>query len=442
MANKVNLTSYVSEGKKVITASVQRTYENPNRAIAETKVTTNEDDKHNHRDWVYWGPTNNYPQEVLQDLRKSSLVKRIFNDLANIHVGSDILYGTYEVQENGTRLFVPAYSQEIEDFIFENDAFEVQKELVLDLETFYNAFPEFIWNKAGTKIVQYGRVKAAYCRISKPQNNRSKFVYVSSRWPNPSKEHYSRIAIDNGSGNNLKKFCLPLSYPSMDLGSRYSRPHWDSVRENGWLDIAANVPKILNIIYANQAVIKYRIDIYDKYYENVYSDWNEVSAKVQQERKDNLEDELTEFLSDMENYGKSLITYYPTNDAGEKLAGITIEAVDNKRLSKDGNFLVDASAANSEICFATGMPVVLSGVGVPGARSSQGSGSTIREELWKMQALMAPNRNISLKPLRLISHLNKWRINGKRVVWKYGDTSTLQTLNKNPNGKEPAVLGD
>jgi hypothetical protein len=441
---KVKLTQVVGQGKKVqMIATVQRGYESPVRGAKETTppdhITT---PVSNQRPWMNWGVNNMWPQEVMTDLRKSSLVKRIFNDLSDIHVGSGLLYGTYEILEDGTRIFKPAYIQEVEDFLEQNDVFEVQKQLAIDLECLFNAFPEMIWDEKHTKIVQYSAIKAPYCRIQrKDSKDRASFVYVASRWPNPTQQQYKRVGIDNGSSTGLYKFCLPLAYPTMDLGLYYSIPHWDTVRQNGWLDVAEKVPQILNTIYANESILKYQVTVPMNYFTDSYCDWNDMSADQQNDAKTSLETDLTDFLSDIDNYGKSFISYVKMNDDGTKKPGIEIAAIDNRKLSKDG-FLIDAAAANSEICFATGMPVVLSGVGVPGAKSSQGSGSTIREELWKMQALMASRRDVSLKPLRLISRINKWKVGDKSIVWKYGDISTIQTLNKNPNGKEPAVTGE
>jgi hypothetical protein len=444
MKSKINFTSAVGEGKNVVmTASVQRLYESPQRGAKETVVKEPDEKQMNAKPWVPWGPTNMYPQEVMKDLRKSSLIKRIFNDLSDIHVGSGLIYGTYEDSEEGTRIFKPGYLEEVDEFLMENDAFAVQKQLALDLETVFNAFPEFIWNDKHTKIVQYNPIKAPYCRTQRRNTSgRSKFVYVSGKWPMPSINQYSRVAIDNGSGENLYKFCLPISYASMDLGLYYSIPHWDTIRNNGWLDVAEKVPRIINTMYANESILKYQVIIPMTYFSDSYCDWEDMTDAEQEEAKKLLEEDLSEFLSDIKNYGKSFNSYVKVSEDGTTLKpAIEIKSVDNSKLSKDG-FLVDAAAANAETCFATGYSVVLSGVGVPGAKSSQGSGSTIREELWKMQAMMASRRDVSLKPLRLITKINEWKIDGKRIVWKYGDISTIQTLNKNPDGKEPVVTGD
>lgn len=440
---KINFTSSVSKGRNVVfKATVQRGYESPQRGAKETIIKEPDSNSLSTRPWMPWGPNNMYPQDVMEDLRKSSLVKRIFNDLSDIHVGSGILYGKYEIEDAGTRTFIPAYEEEIENFLLDNDVFEVQKQLVLDLETLFDAFPELIWNKAHTKIEQYGRNKAVYARMGRRDaNGRIKFTYHSSKWPAPTQKQYSRVAVDNGSSTSLYKFTFPIQYPTMDIGLYYSIPHWDAVRQNGWLDVAEKVPKILNTLYSNESILKYKVTVPMSWFKDSYCDWNEMTATQKGEAKAELEKDLTEFLSDIDNYGKSFISYVKANEDGTLKPSIEITAIDNKKMSKDG-FLIDAAAANSEICFATGMPVVLSGVGVPGAKSSQGSGSTIREELWKMQALMASRRDVSLKPLRLISRINKWSIDGKPVVWKYGDISTIQTLNKNPNGKEPVVTGD
>jgi hypothetical protein len=198
---------------------------------------------------------------------------------------------------------------------------------------------------------------------------------------------------------------------------------------------------IKKAIFKNQATLKYHVKIPSDYFAKNCQNWNGLNDAEKEKLKDGIEERLEKYLADVENSGKSVTTYTYKDALGNE-TGIEITAIDNKL--KDGAYLPDATAGNAETLFALGINPGIIGVGIPGSRDSQGSGSYVREELWKMQALIMADRNVTLAPLRHISRLNNWAKkynNGNPIHWAYGDISTLETMNQNKQGRKDIIQG-
>jgi hypothetical protein len=393
-------------------------------------------------DWVNWGKNNNFPEEVMRDLRESTIGKRILSDRAKRHVGAGIAYYTKKVEDN--RLIeVPLYIPEIEDYLEANKVFAVQKAIVEDLETFFNAMPYFRLGRGGKLIASYGYKKMIHCRFGEMEegNNHIDKIFHSYNWPNPKigddKDVVDIDIYDEKEPLKHKRFVYPLRYSTSDECLYYELAIWDSVRQNGWMAIDQLVPKLKQHIFENQAILKYHIKIpYDYWYRKYGAKCWE--GKTEAEKNDAIQNELQNmdtFLKGAENSGKSFISFYGHDPVTNKpYPGWEIVAIDNKLKSDD--YLPDATAAYSAICFAMGYDPTLIGAGLIDKRSSGGSGSDKRESLTNLQSSMPIDRMVSLEPLRLITRVNKWnekyasQLNGGRIHWAYIDTDTSQTLNE------------
>lgn len=436
------LKSMVRVSKKAVFVYQQPKAELPNETIPKENKNGS---KFSTNDWYPWGDSNQFPQEVMKDARKSNVLKRGLKTLARVHYGSGPIYYTLELNEKGLPTVKRLYITEIEQWLEKTNAYGNQMELILDLETFHNGWTEYYFNKSplmkGAEIIGYKRQKAVYCRHKKQDESGAiKSVFISAKWPNPGADERAEIKYYYD-GIRDKKHALFHRYSSMDEGIYYELAEWDTVRKNGWLEVSYTVPMIKKAIFKNQATIKYHIEIPSDYFAKNCANWDGMNEKEREKMKDKVEKALEDYLADVENSGKSVTTYKYKDALGNE-TGITITAIDNKL--KDGAYLPDATAGNAETLFALGINPGIIGVGIPGSRDSQGSGSYVREELWKMQALISADRYISLEPLRHISRINKWaeKYNGgKPIHWAYGDISTLDTLNENKQGRKDIIQG-
>ena len=118
------------------------------------------------------------------------------------------------------------------------------------------------------------------------------------------------------------------------------------------------------------------------------------------------------------------------DDAGNYVEGVTITAIDNK--IKDGAYLPEASAGNSEILFAFGVDPTLIGHGVPGGKLGGGGGSDKREAFTILNALMKTPRETTLEIWEFLQEYNGWDEN----LMAGFESTILTTLDKNPTGQE------
>ncbi|MGV4509084.1 hypothetical protein ACQ1Q1_11950, partial [Ornithobacterium rhinotracheale] len=96
-----------------------------------------------------------------------------------------------------------------------------------------------------------------------------------------------------------------------------------------------------------------------------------------EKKRDEVVNTIDEHMSGNEAAGRSLISPYFKDMNGNLMRGIEIVPIDDK--IKDGNFLPDAAAGNSQILFAMGVDPSLIGAGIPGGKNLSGSGSDKRE---------------------------------------------------------------
>lgn len=393
-------------------------------------------------DWIKWGDDNRFPEHVMADLAESTVARPILERRAKIHVGAGLYYYTIDIEEGGKRVKRPLYIPEIEEFMDMNNSHAVQFGLANDLEHFFNAMPVYSLNTGKTEIAGIDFLKMYHTRMGKPdeKDNKIKHVCFSYNWPNPSKEKDEYLTYNIY--NPLKPLkhahiVTPLRYNTSNECIYYELAVWDGIRQNGWLDIERLVPKLKKHIFQNQAILKYHVKIPYDYWVRKYT--KEVWVKLGKKGQDNAVKEelqkLDKFLSGVENSGKSFVSFYGHDPiSGKPYPGFEITAIDNKLKSDD--YLPDASAAITAVCFAMGYDPTNMGSVMADKRGSGGSGSDKREALANLQSSMLVDRSVSLEPYRLITRVNKWNekyskeLGGKRIHWGYLDVDNSHTLDQ------------
>lgn len=438
---KAEFTTYYTDGRPAYVSTLGIS----GNALKEKKEPELKADQTGSKPWSPWGSDNMFPNQVMEDLRLSTVGKRILSNRAHTHVGSDLIYYRIEVDDKGKRNKLPLYIPEIEDFLEENNVWAKQKAIVEDLETFYNAFAQLHFRRDGKKAVAgYSAKKSIFSRVEKmnPSSRRIENLYYSYTWPNPKEAEFTKIPMFDSDNPERFPICVvPLKYSTSDNTIYYELAIWDSVRQNGWMEVDRMVPELKKYMLKNQSIIKYHIKIPFSYWERKYGKetWvkytaPEKDAKIAQELAS-----LDTFLKGVSNTGKSFISGYDIDKiTGKENSGWIIEALDHK--IQDGIHLLDTSAAYSAILFAMGYDPTLIGANLIDKRSSGGSGSDKRESLHNLQASMPVDRSVSLEPLRIITRINGWNntyakeLNNGRIHWAYADAEG-QTLDQNPTGK-------
>jgi len=395
-------------------------------------------------DWSNWGDNNLFPQAVLADLDKNTIAHRALDKRRRVHFGRGIVpyRETTWDEEKGEFKREIVRDKEVSEWFRINQVNRQWSEMILGLEIFANEWIEFITNKTQDKINRAYIKDPSYCRISKMNTHgRIENLFYSARWetsPSADSDYVSKIPFYDpekydGKKYQDPKFAYPLFYRSFNR-SYYHRAIWDGVRSSGWMNIANKVPALKLAIMKNQMTLKYHVQIPQDYFDQKYPSPSYTKAKREEEAK-KLMNEIEEFLTDVENSGKSLFTFRFYDQVTKSMKeGWKIDVIDNKL--KDDAYLPDSQAANSEILFAIGLDPCMIGSGIPGGKLGAGSGSDKREAYWMLNADMGPDRVITLEPLYFIRDFNKW---DSEIKFDYITVDTSQTQDKHPSKTEKRI---
>lgn len=398
-----------------------------------------------------WGKANDYPQKVMEAVKKNGSASSALRFLTRAHYGNGIiLHNESQADENGKKapaLLNLADFPDVNAFFKLNQIPRFAKETILDLEWWSLAFPEYILSDNYEQINRVKRHKTAWSRYEamNAENGLIENLFVSQKFGAGTVQLDSKFVatipiIDSYwsadevkeycKANKIKKFVRPVYYPLLDE-AYYPESPWHSITKSGWLDIANSIPEYKKALFNNQVSIKYLIEIDERYFKNVYSDWLDIDSSKRIAIRTTLIDAINDSLGGNANAGKSIQSMKFVDDNGLQISAITITAIDDKL--KEGVYLPEASAANSEILVAAGVDATLiGGAGIPGGSLGAGSGSDKREAFTILSALMKTNRETSMEPLEFIQQYNKWD-----PSIKFGFESTiLTTLDKNPTGTQ------
>lgn len=410
------------------------------------KIKIDNSDQNVEEDMVPWGSDNLYPQNFYQKkfLKNGASVGGINTLKSTIHGNGFGLFkkvrnakGVVELQEQLLEDF-----PDIDDFVVANKLDKFWYGKITDQSLFQIAFTEHVISANGQQIVRVKRHKAAQCRFAKMDKSGSiPYVFVNTDWATGNKEFTIAIPFFDhleATVQEIKDFCkekgifnfMTSSFYPLVTESYYPQADWHAVDRSGWMDVANSVPELKQALFENQMHFKYMIYISDFYFESFYKEeWDQFDAEKRQEMRQQLADTIDDHMSGNDASGRSLIS--PIFDEnGKPVKGITIDPVDNKL--KDGSYLPDASAANSEILFAIGVNPAIIGAGTPGGSNLGGSGSNIREAYTVLSASLAPKRNYVTDDWDFWREFNNW---DRRLIGAFPGVN-LTTLDKNPNGQE------
>lgn len=439
-----------SFGNSKALVSFKNSIDKANASVTETKIEIK--DKSSSGKVVSWGKKNNYPQNVIEAVRKNGSASSGLRFLRKAHYGNGLFLYRNKITDSGKRQIEPVVLEEVEDikvFFKENRTPRFLKEIISDLEWFSIAFPEYILSNNYEKIVKHSRQRTAWCRFEVSESGSIKKVYVSQKFGKEDSvdidsEYVSTIDLIDSSmsasevkeycrKNKIKKFVRPIFYPLVDE-SYYPQSEWHSILKSGWLDVANSVPALKKSLFYHQMTIKFLIEIDERYYENIYrQQWSEMGFEKRQEIRKQTVDEIKEGLVGNENAGKSVNSMLLTDEQGKQYSAIKITSIDDKL--KDGSYLPEAEAANSEVLFSLGVDPSLIGAGIPGGKLGAGSGSDKRVAFEILSSLKKYDRDFTLEAIEFIQEYNGWD-----DTIKFGfENVTITTLDVNPTGRQNTI---
>lgn len=400
-----------------------------------------------------WGKNNDYPQTIVKKMALSGSGQSALRFLRKAHYGNGLIIFKNTPTEQGKKsiqLLETNAFPDVDAFFKASQIKKFTKETITDLEWFSIAFPEYILSDNFDKILSVKRQKSAWCRfeVMNKTNGLIETVYISQKFgretPNLDSEFVAKVPhIDPYwsveqvkqfcKENDIKKFIRPVFYPLVDEGY-YPSAEWHAIVHNGWLDVANSVPELKKAIFKNQISIKYHIEIDERYFETIYgTTWKDKKPEDRIEIRSQLITSIDEALSGNINAAKSIQSMMLVDEKGTQYSAIKITTIDDK--FKDGSYLPEAEAANSEVLFALGVDPSLIGAGIPGGKLGAGSGSDKNAAFNILQALKKTDREVTLETLEFVRDYNAW---DATINFGFEDT-VLTTLDKNPTGTQTAT---
>lgn len=361
------------------------------------------------KEWVLWGSNDDFPRDIINLIRKSTVGK------SGLHLLTKAIYGqklmTYKVIDydaQGREVIQYVKDPEWETIMRQSNFNAVRIGMAQDYSYFGWNVPEIRFNGNKTKVWGIDFQKASHCRMAPVESKygRIPFLYVSGNFPNVSVDKCQKIPvidyirypdqIDEIRNNTTDfKYVMPQLWPD-PINDYYPSVYWDSARESGWLEIATSIPAYKKALFKNQMSLKYDIQIPYEYLEALYPNFNKKPTEEQDSIIDNLYDDIVDKLTGADNAQKALMSFFRTDTkTGKPIGNWIIKTIDDKM--KNDAYLPDSAAANSEILFAMGVNPARTGQGNTGGNYSGGSnngGSNIREADLALRSQLQADRDI------------------------------------------------
>jgi len=380
------------------------------------------------RGYVHWGEDNNLPNTVMERVKDVPQIMGGMPFLVNIIYGDGIVYGRYKMEGKKKVFEETLDNKEINAFFQKNDINGYLLEQCTDIVWFSNAFPELGLNKDGTKIVTLRHKDAVFSRWESmdPKTGLIENHFYTANWKtvDPETVEVTPVLHPFNTVENLQiemgiipdnkgikrtpkryRFIYPLNLPSPGR-NYYQKPPWYSIIESGWLDFAKEIPEFKKALLANSMLIKYHVELDEKYFEKIFAaeGIKEEDKKRKRIRKEY--EDLEKFLKDNKNTGATVISFVRTDAAGKEVRAMKINVINNKQTNEGGEYIQDSEEVSNIIFFALGVIPAL--IGPSPGKNKTISGSEARELFIIKQALTKPIRDRLLRPLYIIKEYNKW----------------------------------
>lgn len=416
MNDIVIAVSQDASGKEIATRLPESIVTMPQKAMTLAKP---DDFIHPSESCYPWGANNRRPTEMRLKLEEVPLAMAAINKLVKLLYGDGIVYHlNSDISKGGDvpRASVP----EVEEFMkrchINTKWFLAQ---AWDMQIYGNTFSEMIMSRDKTKIVEIWHKSAEHCRLT-PVNKSNKVEYMK----------YSPMYVDGDPmERDISAFYLMRWYekdaflaelrgtkfawhtyiPSPGM-TYYANPPWIGLfKECGWLDVAANVPRIISAMQNNQITLKYQIKISIQYFRSRYPDWDTYTALQREKHIDEKVAKINTFLSGTENQFKSWVDVFEEDMVTHELYGdVKIIAVDDK--TKSGTWVPDSTTADDQIVKALGLHQSLLGGNAVDGKIGAGSGADQRESFNTAIGTNTLDQTVILEPLNYISEYNKWGV--------------------------------
>lgn len=457
MSNTVINVGQTKGGKPFVYTPAAHIYKGrpaklPEKKYRGTKVDNPEEETLNEK-WGKWGNNDNLPVKVRKKLAEVPMAGIAIEKLITMMFGNGIAYyrnsDLSDAEEPAIkRAYIPAVEQFLRKSRIETEWLPGQ---LADYRYYMNAFSELILSKDKKEIVGIHHKPAEHCRVGmhSKSSKRSEQIFYSPDFSLGAEPEQTRIATiplislydyyfdESYFGKKIKeKFAWHSRFPTPGI-LYYAIPFWSGLfRKDGWVDLSAKVPTVVNAMMDNQVVLKYQILIPETYFEVRYQDWQTYTDDQRQVIINQLIDEINETLSGTENWFKSITTLFKQDEAtGADIGKIEIIAIDDK--VKDDKWVPGSEKSDAQIVQSLGLHPSQVGLESGGGKMGAGSGSDQREAFNTAIGTNTVHQNIVLEPLNFIAQFNAIN-NPEWDITFFIDHTTHTTTNNQEDGMQPS----
>lgn len=388
-----------------------------------------------------WGPNNDYPQLVLEELRVSDLLRPLIRKQAKRMIGQGLAYGTVEIdEETGEERRRPMRILEIDQVLRRTNVKLYIYEAWLDWITHGNVFAELQTDHAGRIVGLYCQ-DATRCRLSRKVKNKITTCYISGKWANGGSEKDAQAVpvinpdYDPASqviASNSARFIVPIRLLNDDR-DYYGQAQWHGLIHGRYFDLAKAIIKAKLFLTLNLSHMRYHVEIGEEYWERAHPGFKAMEPDKRKEIKAEETRKFTKWATGLEKAGRTLMTEKLIDELATNKEYRSLWTVTPFKLDiPTGAYIEDSAEVDAKIIRAF-MDASLFGATPSKDRNSAGSGS---------DKMIAHTQEISdnqvdssfvVTPLDIMADVNDWHAkygNGKMIEFWFRHPVVQQTRPK------------
>lgn len=329
--------------------------------------------KANRHEWYPYGDDNLLPQKLLTLIYDNDIMPELLEKKASFMVGQGIMPAVEKLDAKGKPYLDPVIDPRFKAFALKHDLQSKLVEVAQNIAFFRNYAIEGIMTadkKAldSFQVLHFNEVRAEY----KSKAGKILNYYQCADWKN------AKYDADNEADGTVTKIS---AYDALEVpkkwvfhgkintvgNSYYSIPNWYGLRN--WLKLANQIPLWHLSGMANGYNIRWHVEIPESYFDKF---GDEVEK---QKAKDDIMGMLKDFLSGVDNVGKSFVSYFNVNASGQTEDGWKITPLEFDLHDEAFTKLYENSF--QAITSGAGVNPSIAGVMFPG-KMGAGSGAEIR----------------------------------------------------------------
>ena len=398
--------------------------------------------------WAAWGADDLLPTHIRTKIEKVSMAQQAIYRLTAMMYGNGLAYYRNSDLANATdktkapRAYIPKVEQWLQRNRIADQWFMPQ---LADYRFYMNAFSEFVLSRDRSQITGLFHKGAEFSRLSmqNPVTVRTEYSLHSYEFPIGVGMHSDIRRLPLYQWDDEEAFLRRLggykfswhSYFHTPGTIYYARPFWLALmRKNGWLDVAAAVPEVVNAMMRNQISLKYQILIPESYFEIRHPEWQGYTAEARKVLIDALVDTINNSLVGTQNAARTITTIFKQDVSGNAAGKIEIIPIDDKL--KSDSWVPSSSTADAQVVQGLGLHPSQLGLAPEGGKMGAGSGSDQRESFNTLTQINTMDQLIVLGPLNFAARYNA-QVDPEWDITFFVDHTTHTTTNDQENGLVP-----